>query len=580
MTEPNDFQSWQRPILDAPRPLDALRDQLSDLRQQQKRFEPYNIWIHALDDAEIERYIARLGDPESQPLWGLPFAIKDNIDLAGVETTAACPAYGYTPDQSAFVVETLINAGAIPVGKTNMDQFATGLVGTRSPHGAVRNAIDPNYISGGSSSGSAVAVATGLASFALGTDTAGSGRIPAAFNGLVGFKPSRGLWSTSGVVPACRSLDCVSVFTRTVADARTIHRLANAFDSDDPYARQLARGDFPSSPPRYGVLGEQHLGSVAAPYRAAYQAFTERLPNRATIDATGLLEAARLLYEGPWVAERASALGDFLEFHAPDVHPVTREIIKQGFERTAVDYFDAADQLARHRRACEALFSEIDVVVVPTAPTIHTINAVTRDPITTNTQLGTFTNFVNLLDLCAVAIPAGQASGMPFGVTLISDRGTDEALLDVASNWCDPSRAASPAPVAERAATTTFAVCGAHLTGQPLTDQLVDAGARLLETTTTAPQYRFYALPDGKRPALVRQSEGGVPIEVELFAVPKSAIGSLLDLVAPPLGFGSLELADGRWVKGFIAEGVAVSGSADISHFGGWRAYKANGEVP
>ena len=577
MIETHDFQSWQRLILEAPQPLDALRERMRDLRQRQTRFDTHNIWIRALDDEEIERYVARLGDPASQPLWGLPFAIKDNIDLAGVETTAACPAYGYTADRSAFVVETLINAGAIPIGKTNMDQFATGLVGTRSPHGAVRNAIDPEYISGGSSSGSAVAVATGLASFALGTDTAGSGRIPAAFNGLVGFKPSRGLWSTSGVVPACRSLDCVSVFTRTVADAQRIHGLASAFDIEDPYARELEGDGFASAAPRYGVLGDEYLGPVSAPYRVAYRAFIEQLPNRTAIDPDGLLQAARLLYEGPWVAERTSAIRSFLEQNAQDVHPVTREIIQQGHERTAIEYFDAADRLARHRRECDALFSEIDVLVVPTAPTIHTVDAVARDPITTNTELGTFTNFVNLLDLCAVAIPAGRASGMPFGVTLISDRGTDDSLLEVAAVLCDGHAESSPIPRAKTTETTTFAVCGAHLSGQPLNDQLVDAGARLLETATTAPRYRFYALPDGKRPALVRQSEGGVPIEVELFAVPKTAIGPLLDLVAPPLGFGSLELADGRWVKGFIAEGVAVAGSTDISHFGGWRAYKANG---
>lgn len=509
----------------------------------------------------------------------MPFAIKDNIDLAGIETTAACPAYGYRADRSAFVVERLIEAGAIPVGKTNMDQFATGLVGTRSPYGPVRNAIDPALISGGSSSGSAVAVATGLASFALGTDTAGSGRVPAAFNELVGFKPSRGRWSTRGVVPACRSLDCVSVFTRSVADARRIHAVVGAFDIDDPYARDIEPRGFPAQPVRYGVLSEQYLESVSAPYRAAYQAFVKHLPNRTAIDPSGLFAAARLLYEGPWVAERTSALRRFLESNSDDMHPVTRQIIDQGHAATAIDYFDAADQLARHRRECEALFGEIDVLVVPTAPTIPTIDAVMRDPITTNTQLGTFTNFVNLLDLCAVAIPAPRADGLPFGVTLIGDRGTDEALLDVASHWQAGEPAESPDSRTEAQShdSTTFAVCGAHLTGQPLNDQLVDAGATLLETTTTAPRYRFYALPDGKRPALVRQSAGGVAIEVELFAVPKSAIGPLLDLVAPPLGFGSLELADGRWVKGFIAEGVATAGSADISRFGGWRAFKANG---
>ena len=567
------FKTWQISLLDAADPIARLRDLLNQQRARQRDFTDHNVWIRAFEAAEIEPYLEALGTPDDQPLWGLPFAIKDNIDLANVETTAGCPAYGYTPDESAPVVADLIRAGAIPVGKTNLDQFATGLVGTRSPYGAARNAIDPRYIAGGSSSGSAIAVAAGLASFSLGTDTAGSGRIPAGFNGLVGFKPSRGTWSTRGVVPACRTLDCVSVFATSVGDAHRVRTIAARYDAADPFARRLDDVFIDPDTARYGTITGAHLDTVSPSYRNGYEGFLARLPNRTVIDPEDLFRAARLLYDGPWVAERASALGHFLETNADDIHPTTRAIITPGRDVAAVDYFDKAEQLAMHRRQCEALFESIDVLVLPTAPTIFTMEEVDADPIATNTRLGTFTNFVNLLDLCAIAIPAAPIDGLPFGVTLIANRGADDALLQIAARLLGEAPLDTPTPAGDDH--LEFAVCGAHLRGQPLNDQLLDAGAAFVETTTTAARYGFYALPDNKRPALIRRPDPGAAIEVEIWRVPSRSIGPLLNLVAPPLGFGSLELANGRWVKGFIAEGIAADGARDISEFGGWRRYRA-----
>ena len=398
--------------------------------------DDHRAWIRRLEPREIAPYLDRLAEAdETSPLRGVPFAIKDNIDLAGVPTTAGCPDYAYTPTRSATVVARLAAAGAIPVGKTNLDQFATGLVGTRSPYGAVVNALQPDHVSGGSSSGSAVAVKLGLVAFALGTDTAGSGRIPAAFNELVGFKPTRGWWSTRGVVPACRTLDCVSVFAPSVGDARTVARIAGGFDEADPYARRIAFRRFEGETLRFGFFDPGELAHVDERYRTCYAAFVDRLPDKATrIDHAPFLEAATLLYDGPWLAERYAAIGSFLERHPEALHPVTRRVIAAGNSASAVDCFRAQYRLAALKREAERAFRRVDVLALPTAPRIYTLQEVEADPFGTNARLGTFTNFVNLLDLCAVAIPAGRTpAGLPFGVTLASPAGFDFALLNAAS---------------------------------------------------------------------------------------------------------------------------------------------------
>ena len=411
------------------------RSLLGALRAKAERCEDHAAWIHRLDAAALDRHLVRAAtaDPAA-PLKGIPFAIKDNIDLANVPTTAACPAYAYVPKRSATVVERLLDAGAIPLGKTNMDQFATGLVGTRSPYGAVRNAVHPAYVAGGSSSGSAVAVRLGLAAFALGTDTAGSGRVPAAFNGVVGFKPTRGWWPTRGEVPACRTLDCVSVFTRTVADARAVAEVVGGFDAADPFSRRIAFRGFAATSARFGFAPPSALPFQSDAYRDLYAAFVARLPSQPhPVGLEPFHAAARLLYRGPWLAERFAAVGDFLAAQPHSVHPITRAVIAEGEKISAADYFRGAHRLAEHKREVEAVFDAIDVLVLPTAPTIYTLAEVERDPFATNAALGTFTNFANLLDLCAIAIPAGETPcGLPFGVSLIAAAGRDRALLDTA----------------------------------------------------------------------------------------------------------------------------------------------------
>ena len=412
------------------------RSVLAELAQRAERWKGHAVWIHRLGQAALEEHLARLSQvDETAPLKGVPFAIKDNIDLAGTPTTAACPAYAYTPKRSARVVERLLAAGAIPLGKTNMDQFATGLVGTRSPYGATRNAVNPDYIAGGSSSGSAVAVRLGLAAFALGTDTAGSGRVPAACNGLVGFKPTRGWWSTRGVVPACRTLDCVSVFTRTVADARVVADAVGGFDAEDPFSRRIGVTRFDAAGARFGFASPATLPFLNDARRDLYAAFARRLPNAPQqVDLQPFYSAGKLLYEGPWLAERYAAVGDFLAANPSDVHPVTRAAIAAGAAISAVDCFRGQYRLAKLKREVEAVFETIDVLVLPTTPNIYTVREVEREPVATNTKLGTFTNFANLLDLCAIAVPAGETRDrLPFGVTLMAAAGGDHALLDTAA---------------------------------------------------------------------------------------------------------------------------------------------------
>jgi allophanate hydrolase len=568
------------------------REVLGWIHERAQALRDDNIWIHRLSEAETAPYLDAIAslDPVSLPLYGIPFAIKDNIDLALIPTTAACAEFVYTPVQSAFVVERLIAAGAVPVGKTNLDQFATGLVGTRSPWGAVRNAFDPRYIAGGSSSGSAVAVAKGLASFALGTDTAGSGRVPAAFNNLVGIKPTRGLLGTSGVVPACRSLDCVSVFTLDCRDAAAVMAVAGGLDPQDPYAREARPGPSVRECFRFGLPRDQQLeffgDDVSATlYQDAVEQLVELGGEPVTIDLQPFLEAARLLYQGPWIAERYAAVETFIETHAEAMLPVTREIIAAGRSIGAVETFKGLYHLQALRRAADEILRTVDFVVTPTAGTIYTLEAVSHDPVTLNSRLGYYTNFMNLLDCAAVAVPVGfRADGLPFGVTLFAPAFHDAALCGYAARLHQASgltlgATGRPVPPAPEASSQDdlirLVVCGAHLQGLPLNHQLTARGAQLVAATRTASRYRLYALAGGPplRPGLVRVASGGAAIEVEAWELPLAKLGGFVAGIPAPLGIGTVELEDGTWHKGFICEPCALEDAVDITAWGGWRAW-------
>ncbi|RZS54907.1 allophanate hydrolase [Sphaerotilus mobilis] len=574
--------------------------------------DAHRAWISRVDPerlrAQARALMAR--DPATLPLWGVPFAVKDNIDVAGLPTTAGCPAYAYAPDAHAPVVQRLVDAGAIPVGKTNLDQFATGLNGTRSPHGACRNAFDPAYVSGGSSAGSAVSVALGQVSFSLGTDTAGSGRVPAAFNQLVGLKPTRGLLSTRGVVPACRTLDVVSIFALTAADAAAVLAVAQGFDAEDPCSRAaLPHGhDVGADPrPRLGVpRGDQRVwteAGCAASFDRAIEQARALGAELVELDFEPFYETARLLYEGPWVAERYGAIRDFIERQPEAVFPVTREITLGGKALLAADAYAAQIRLQALKRRCDVVWSQVDAVLTPTAPGHPTIAAMLAEPIVRNSELGTYTNFMNLLDCAAVALPSGwlagdgSAPGRPFGITLFAPAHQDVPLLRLAARWqatlTGPAATlgatghALPAAALAAPANQTpsgqvrVAVCGAHLSGQPLNPQLTSRGARLVAATHTAPVYRLYALPDGKRPGLQRVADGatpgGVAIEVEVWELPATAFGSFVAAIPAPLGIGRTLLADGSEVPGFICEASGLAGARDVSEFGGWRAWRASG---
>ncbi len=533
-----------------------------------------------------------LDDPRAidrLPLYGIPFAVKDNIDVAGLPTTAACPAFSYVPGRSATAVEKLEAAGAILFGKTNLDQFATGLVGTRSPYGAVPNAFRPEYISGGSSSGSAIAVARGQVSFSLGTDTAGSGRVPAGYNNIVGLKPSRGLISARGVVPACQSLDCVSVFALTVPDAIAVLDAARGPDADDPWSRMLNLSAAPL-PERFTFALPEPLefhGDEQA--RQAFQhavAKLEELGGRPVgVDFSVYLEAAALLYEGPWVAERLAAIRPFFESHPEQVHPVVRQIIEGAAKYSAADLFSGLSKLEALKKRAARLWHRADVLVVPTAPTIYTIKEVLADPFLTNRRLGHYTNFVNLLDLAACAVPGSmRPDGLPCGITLIAPAGADLMLADLAQRFHQliglrlgalDDVLPPPVPIATGDHSVRVVVVGAHLSGLPLNHQLTERGARLVGPARTAARYRLFALPGTTppKPGLLRDADHGSVIEVEVWSLPVSEYGSFVAAIPSPLGIGRVELDDGEWVQGFLCESWAVADAEEISHLGGWRAY-------
>ena len=538
--------------------------------------------------------LARDGN-KTLPLYGIPVAVKDNIDVEGLPTTAACPAYSYRAAKDATSVARLRRAGALMLGKTNLDQFATGLVGVRSPYGVPRNLFDERLIPGGSSSGSGSVVGAGMAPLSLGTDTAGSGRVPAAFNNIVGLKPSLGLVSTAGVVPACRTLDCVSVFALTVDDAMTALNVMAGSDTADAYSRPRplhAVGPMPEGL-RLGVPHteqRQFFGDKisATAYDAALARFSELGAKIVEVDLEPFYAAARLLYEGPWVAERYLTVKELVASSPESIHPVTRQIILAGAQATAADAFAAFYQLEELRRVRDRTFRAINAIVLPTAPTIYTVEEVLADPITLNNRLGTYTNFVNLLDLCGLAVPASmRPDGTPFGVTLLAPAGEDAALASIgrqfhygtglplgALNYPQPPLAKySTAPAADEVA---IAVVGAHLSGMPLNGELSSAGGRLLLRTKTAPHYRLYALAGTTppKPGLLRVKNGaGTAIELEVWALSDLAFGRFVAAVPQPLSIGTLELADGNTVKGFLVEAEAIAGARDISSFGGWRAF-------
>ncbi|HSM27221.1 MAG TPA: allophanate hydrolase [Thioalkalivibrio sp.] len=575
-----------------------VREVIAEALAETRRPDSRNVWITVLDDAEIERYVVHLEglNPATLPLYGVPFAIKDNIDLAGVPTTAGCPEYAYVPERSAFVVQRLIDAGAVPLGKTNLDQFATGLVGARSPYGPCGNAFDPSYVSGGSSSGSAVAVALGQVSFSLGTDTAGSGRVPAAFNNLIGVKPTRGLVSAAGVVPACRTLDTVSIFALDAADAARILDVAAVFDPEDSYARpergpSLGLATIPVTGFRFGVPSRDQLAFFDdRGYETLFRATVARLEaiggEPVEIDFAPFLEAARLLYEGPWVAERYAAIREFIDSRPDALFEVTRQIIGGGRDPLAVDAFEAQYRLKDLRRRTESVWDRVDLVLTPTAGTIPTIAAVQAAPVRVNSDLGYYTNFMNLLDFSALAVPAGfRDDGVPFGVTLFAPAFRDRELLPLADRL--QRAAGTPLGATGQALPKTpplgpdlrhpipVAVCGAHMSGLPLNPQLTDRRARLLRATRTSPEYRFFALPGGppERPGLIRVDRDGMAIEVEVWAVPAEHFGSFVAGIPAPLGIGRVRLEDGTDVPGFLCEGLATAGAADITLLGSWRRY-------
>lgn len=543
------------------------------------------IWISRSSDADLRTAAhaidARVSAGEVLPLAGVPFAVKDNIDVQGFETTAACPAFAYRPHASAVVVQRLLDAGALCVGKTNLDQFATGLNGTRSPYGAPRNAYNLAYVSGGSSSGSASATAAGLVAFALGTDTAGSGRVPAAFQHLIGFKPTKGRWSNTGLVPACRTLDCITVFTDDTADARLIDEVVAGFDSCDPYSKPLA--NLPIARKTIGVpRRDQRLffGDLESEYlfdRAI--GHLAKLYNVVEIDYAPLQEAAQLLYSGPWVAERTAAMVNILARNPEAVDPTVREIVEVGQGISAIELFNGIYRLAELKRHADELWQAIDMMAFPTVGTTYRVAELKAAPIALNSAFGYYTNFVNLLDMAALAIPAGtRANATGFGITLIGPADTDRALLDAADAYLSIADLPSPPPLdlEGKMQTVKLAVVGAHLKDMPLHWQLTSRDARFVGAFETAPNYRLYAIADSvpPKPALVYSDEGAA-IALEVYEMGVAEFGSFVVEVPPPLAIGTVTLADGTSVKGFVVEPRALTGAEDITHLGGWRAYVA-----
>lgn len=554
----------------------------------------HNIWIAPPTFEYLNRYIEQLDKREirDKPLWGVPFAVKDNIDIAGCITTAGCPDFAYVAEDSAQVVRLLVDAGAIPVGKTNMDQFATGLVGTRSPYGVTTHPARPELVSGGSSSGSAVAVASGLCSFALGTDTAGSGRVPAALNGLVGIKPTRGLVSTRGVVPACRSIDCVSVFANDVHSATEVFSWLVDYDREDAFAVKNA---YANSPARFGIWdGPLRLGTIPTEqlqffgddsFKRAYQVSLMVIEASGVelqpVDFEPFCRAANELYAGPWISERYLTVATLLESNPDALLDVTRQIIAPGRDQLAADLLLSQHRLASLRKTCADLLEGVDALITPTAGRHYSVEEVLADPIATNSRLGYYTNYMNLLDFCGIAVPAMTTqSERPFGLTLVCDRLKDIQALSIAATLekhFSRDRYRSNTPHYQSAEHIEVAVCGAHLSGMALNGQLTERGGFLKRNTRTASNYRLYALAGGPpyRPGLVRDDAAGAPIEVEVWQLPADTYASFAQGIPSPLGIGKVELEDGSMVSGFICEPYAVANATEITEYSGWRSYVA-----
>ncbi|CDN48428.1 allophanate hydrolase [Neorhizobium galegae] len=555
------------------------------------------IFIHLADKNAVLAEADKLGafDPE-KPLFGIPFAVKDNIDVAGMPTTAACPDYAYMPERDATVVGLLKAAGAIVIGKTNLDQFATGLAGVRSPYPIPRNAVDAKLVPGGSSSGSAVATAQGIVSFALGTDTAGSGRIPAGLNNIVGLKPSVGALSTTGVIPACRTLDCVSIFALTADDAWTVFSVAAKYDETDAYSKAVPATGFGSAPP---VL------TVGVPAKADLQFFGDTVMEAAYGDAVVMLtrlghrivevpfgefyKVANLLYEGAWVAERYAAVKPFFDTREESFHPVTRKIYGGAKSLSAADAFKGFYALQPLKKTLAPVIASVDLFCVPTAPTHYTVADLEAEPIRENSRLGTYTNFVNLLDMCGIAVPTGtRADGLPASVTLLAPFGHDGLTASLArdlhqasgltlgaTGWLLPAPSEMPAIVASDDLIDVIVV-GAHLSGMPLNHQLTDLAGTFSRVAHTSAAYKLYALAGTvpPKPGMVRVAEGeGGEIEVEVWKLTPAAFGLFVAAIPSPLGIGTITLSDGTSAKGFLAEPFALQGALDITAFGGWRAY-------
>ena len=561
------------------------------------------IWITPPDRTTLQPYLDGLAhnDPSDAPLWGVPFAVKDNIDVRGMPTTAACPAYRYQPEASAFVIQRLVDAGAIPVGKTNMDQFATGLVGVRSPYGIPVNPQTPELAPGGSSSGSAIALACDLVSFSLGTDTAGSGRIPAGFNRLTGFKPTRGLLSTRGVVPACRSLDCVSIFTRSAEDAARVAAAAAVHDPQDSFARpnpaHNALSDFGrwSNELALGVIEPNQLAFFGdAAYTNAYAETLTQLQKQGValkpIDFRPFVRAAEQLYEGPWVTERYIAMEEILDRSPDKIWPVTRQIVSGGRDRSASEVYRSIYALAELRSLCAAALASCDALLTPTAGKHFSLAELEDDPVGHNQSLGHYTNYMNLLDFCGLAIPGlDTAAGRPFGITLVADTFQDTRLLAIgtqlermlhgeAQATDHGEHRANALQTFKDPAYVNLAVCGAHMAKLPLNFQLTSRGGVFIEATRTSATYRLFALAGDPpmRPGLVRQdtdSMGASAIELEIWRLPVSTFASFVEGIPSPLGIGSVETESGAQVLGFLCEQAGLSGATDITEFGGWRAF-------
>ncbi len=574
----------------------SLHDVVAEVFRRIDAVNDAGIFIQLQDRELVSEVEAQLGqfDPEQMPLWGIPFAVKDNIDVAGMETTAACPAFAYAAQQHAFCVTRLLAAGAILIGKTNMDQFATGLVGVRTPYPVPKNAIDPALVPGGSSSGSATAVAHGIVSFALGTDTAGSGRVPAGLNNIVGLKPTLGTVSKSGVVPACKTLDTISIFAVSVGDATSVFQEINCPDDADPYARRYPARPIGPAPThsRVGVPDDdtrQFFGDTtqAQSFEDSLTRLEEFGAELVPIDFRPFYEVADLLYAGAWVAERNTVLETWLQSKPEAVHPITRQVVKVADQFSATDAFRHFYRAAELKAEISRVLNQVDFLCVPTTPTIYTVDDLDADPIQPNSRLGTYTNFVNILDLCALTIPTQKRQdGWPGSVTLIGPAGHDGELADIghllhetshvragATTW--PVAKTQPIAVAS-SNEIALAVVGAHMTGLPLNHELTRLDARFLERTQTAPTYQLYSLAGGPpyRPGLIRD-ENGQAIEIEIWALPKERFGAFIDGVPQPLGIGSLDLADGRRIKGFICETAGLSGAENITAYGGWRNYMA-----